>query len=275
MTRKKFELEAIKPKWKTDFLYYYDCLKFRIDGAYNKKPLVSLCTSLKDRLEHLQKTFLLNIEDNQNYPNCEFLLLNYNCPDPNTEEWVRKALESHIASGRVSYYYYPDSKTFERSHARNLAFRLAQGDIVCNVDADNFIGNGFVSYVSAALSCDGVFLSGPLDGRGLGGRICVRRKDWETVGGFDERIRSYGFEDLDFANRLYMVGLKKKFIRYENFCQTILHSDELRMKYHQGDFYEENWNLINKNIELGIVNPNGSLFGHGRVQKNFSDWLEV
>ncbi len=275
MATKKFELEKVKPEWQTNLLYYFSRLKLGINGSYRKKPLVSLCTSVKDRLEHLQKTFLINIKDNQNYPNCEFVLLNYNCPDPKTEEWVRTTLEPYINSGKVNYYYYPDSKTFDRAYARNLAFRLAQGEIVCNVDADNFTGKGFVAYISAALSCGDVFLSGPLDGRGLGGRICVRRKDWEIVGGFDERFRSYGFEDLDFANRLYMSGLKKKFIRYEKFCKTILHSDELRMRYHEEDHYDEYWELLNQNLEQKIVNPNNSSFGHGRVQKNFSDWLEV
>lgn len=275
MANKKFKLETIKPKWQTNLKHYYSSLKLWIDGAYNEKPFVSLCTSVKDRLEHLQKTFLLNIKDNQNYPNCEFLLLNYNCPDPKTEEWARTALEPHINSGRVNYYYYPDSPRFDRSHARNLAFRLAKGDIVCNIDADNFIGKGFVEYISAALSCGDAFLSGPLDGRGLGGRICVRRKHWEAIGGFDERFKSYGFEDLDFTNRLYMTGLKKKVFLYEQFSQTILHSDELRMRYHERDCYEENWDMLNKNLELGIVDPNNSLFGHGRVQKNFSNWLEV
>lgn len=247
----------------------------RFTGAYNEKPLVSICTTTKDRLEHIQKTFLRNIRDNQNYPNCEFLLLNYSCPDPETEIWVKETISPYIASGRVNYYYYPNSSTYNVSHAKNLASRLAQGDIVCNVDADNYTGKDFVSYLAAALNRENTFLCGPRDGRGLGGRIAVRRKDWESVGGYDERFKSYAPDDLDFTKRLCLIGLKKKVILHEKFCSSILHSDELRKKHNEGDYLQEYWDIMNNNIDMCIANPNGFSFGHGRVKKNFNDWLEV
>lgn len=244
-------------------------------NPFHKRPLISLCTTVKDRLAHLQQTFLRNMNDNENYRDCEFLLLNYSCPNPQTEEWVRRVLGSYITSGRVNYYYYPNSLTFDRSHARNLAFRVAQGDIICNIDADNFTGKSFVAYVSASLSFEDSFLCGPVDGRGLAGRICVRRKDWESVGGFDERFKSYGYEDIDFTNRLSMIGLTKKKITNEKFCKSIAHSSKLRMQHHLEDRRRENIAIMESNIEQGIACPNGSSFGHGRVKKNFSYWLEV
>jgi hypothetical protein len=164
------------------------------------------------------------------------------------------------------------------AHSRNLAFRLAQGDIVCNIDADNFIGSGFVQYVSAVLSCGDIFLRGPRDGRGLGGRICVKLIDWETVSGYDERMKNWGPDDMDFANRLCMTGLKQKFILSEKFCQTISHSDELRVRHLSEDKQESLSKykaIFKENKELGRVRPNGDFFGHGRVQKNFNEWLEV
>lgn len=233
---------------------------------------------MKDRLEQVQKTFLRNIKDNKDYPNCEFVLLNYNCPNPETDLWLREALRLYIDAGKVNYYFYPDSKYFERSHARNLAFRLAQGDVICNLDADNFAGKDFAWYVSAVMSLEDSFLSGPIDGRGLGGRICVRREHWESVGGYDERFKDWGSEDSDLANRLEMLGVQKHIIRPEKFCKTISHSDELRTKYHatkdksKSDLKQ--LSIMEENARRKVIKPNLA-FGHGRVQKNFSEWIQV
>jgi hypothetical protein len=247
-----------------------------LNGAYRKSPTVSICTSMKDRLGHVRKTFIKNLEDNQEYSNCEFVILNYNCPDPQTELWAEKNLGQYIDSGRVSYYYYPDAKSFDRSHARNLAFRLAKGSILCNVDADNFTGKGFVSYLAALLSYDrNSFICGPRDGRGLGGRIGVLRQHWELAGGFDERFESYGPEDIDFSNRLCMLGLRKRVFFNEGFCHTISHSNQLRYRHHDGYFMQEYKAIMKDNIKQKKVNPNGDSFGHGRVLKNFSEWIDV
>lgn len=262
------------------FLSLRDDLELTLHGAYKHKLSVSLCTSIKDRLDHLKRTILKNIIDNDDYPDCEFIILNYDCPNPDTEVWIKETLMPYILSGKVSYYFFPNAPTFARSHARNLAFRLSTGDIICNVDADNFIGKGFVAYVSAMLSGQKAFLSGPRDGRSLGGRICVKREDFESTGGFDERFKSYGPEDLDFTKRLALSGLKKKVIQHEKFCGVIPHSDELRVKHHGNDTSLESkhdayFALMNENISSNNVCPNGSSFGRGKVMKNFSEWIKV
>lgn len=265
----------LKYKLKRNLKHYCGELLLRTSGAYANQSFVSLCVSVKDRLDHLQKTILLNLANNREYRNCELLLLNYSCPNLETEKWIKDALGAEIATGRVNYYYYPDSTTFDRSHARNLAFRLSKGDIICNIDADNFTGVGFAAYVSAVLSNDNTFLCGPRDGRGLGGRICVKRKDWEFVGGFDERFKGYGPEDRDLTNRLCLAGLDKKIILNEGFCKSIAHSNELRMRHHDGVFRKEYENIAKQNMETRTINPNGASFGRGRVMKNFSKWIDV
>lgn len=154
-----------------NYLGLLDILKLKFSGAYNTNLKISLCTSVKDRFEHLQTTFLRNIEDNASYPNCEFVLLNYNCPDPRTERWVKNHLQ-------------PFS----------------------------------------------------------------------------------------------LLGLTQKYILWENFCRTILHSDELRTRHLSQDkqtSLSQQKAIYENNVERGIICPNGSRFGNGRVQKNFVEWLEV
>ena len=265
-------------------LYYFkrnvqgqiDFLRLWLNGAYKSNSFISLCTTVKDRFGHLELTFMKNIIDNIEYLNCEYLLLNYDCPDPRTEPWVKKNLTPYIKSGLVNYYYYPDAPKFDRAHARNMAFSLSKGDIICNIDVDNFIGPGFLAYVSAVLRDKNVFLCGPRDKRGLGGRLCIRRKDWEITGGYDTRFSDYGPEDLDLTNRLCLSGLKKRIIYPEKFCKTISHSDEIRTRYHTTNLkinpvYVE---ILKQNQQNSIVCPNRGKQRKYKVKQNFSKWIE-
>lgn len=254
-----------------------ELLSLRLRGAYRSTQSVSLCTTAKDRFEHVAQTFLRNIRDNEAYGNCEFLLLDYQCPDPRTRQWAQETLRPYIDAGLVNYYYYPHGETFHISHARNLAFRLAKGNILCSVDADNFLGKGFVAYVSAVLRREGVFIRASRYAN-LAGRICIRREDWEAAGGFDERFTGWGADDEDFANRLGMVGLQEKRIAHLRFRKSISHEDELRTRYYTSDkdtSLRENKVLMEENARLRTVRPNGDVFGHGRVEKNFTEWLDV
>jgi len=250
----------------------------RVRGAYKNTASVSICTTIKDRFEHLSKTLPRNIADNESYHNCEFVLLDYDCPDSRTSEWVQDELSEHLETGRLSYYHFPNAPAYHAAHSRTLAFRLARGDVLCNVDADNFTGKGFAAYVSAVLTPARVFIQGPCDGRGLGGRVCVRRHDWEAVGGYDERFQNWGGEDVDLANRLRMLGLRKKLIRRERYCHSISHSDELRSRHctqKKETSRREQGRLLRENLERGKMRPNSSVFGNGRVQKSFREWIEV
>ena len=251
--------------------YYLDRNKF-----YKTKHSISFCTTVMDRFEHLSETFIKNIIDNQTYPSCEYILLNYNCPDPRTDHYVKTVLAEYIESGRVTYYKYNNSSgpEYNASHARNLALN----DIVCNVDADNFIGAGFADYVSAMFNFESIFLRGPVDRRGIAGRICCYKRHWEDIGGYDERFMHWGVEDSDFAERLGRIGIEKKTILNEKFCKCIQHDNDIRSRHYPVDIrtsYKSNKTIKIDNDESGIVNPNGHNFGHGHVLKNFTVPIKV
>lgn len=255
-----------------------DLGRMRLSQAHGSNLSISFCTTVKDRFEHLTTTFIRNLEDNAQYPNCEFVLLNYNCPDSRTEKWVSRRLTPYLAAGRVAYYFFGDAETYHMAHSRNLAFRLATGSVVCNVDADNFLGKGFANYVAVAMSRRDVFLRGPGGEGGVAGRIGVRRADWEAVSGYDERFECWGGDDTDFAQRLEMLGKRRRMILLRKFCGCISHSDELRTRHFhkdKADSARDHKLIIAENASRKVIRPNRNSFGHGRVLKNFSEWIEV
>lgn len=255
-----------------------DLIRTKFPTTKRDAPLISFCTTVMDRFDHLDATLIRNILDNIAWGPCEFVLLNYSCPDPRTGAFAQTQLKPLIAEGSVNYYYYPDATVYSMSHSRNIAFRLARGQILCNVDADNFTGAGFAAYVWRKLARGNVVLCGPNDRRGLGGRICVNRHHWLAVGGYDEGFVGWGPEDRDLINRLAMIGVQKRLIWPEKFCKTIDHSDELRFGGVVGSIDTHRTNnrrRLHANQHAGVTDPNHGVFGRGRVQKNFTEWLTL
>lgn len=190
---------------------------------------ISFCTVSMNRLIHLKETLPKNIEDNSNYPNIEFVLLDYNSND-GTEVYVRSELSEFINKGILVYYRTTTPKFFHRSHSRNVAFRLATGDILCNVDADNFTGEDFSSFLSECFSSEeSIFLSSTGFTTNLLGRICLRKRDFCEVTGYDEEMSEYGFEDYDLISRLELKGLVNRQITDNKYLQAIQHGDRERI----------------------------------------------
>lgn len=216
----------------------------------SKEISISFCTTCRNRLEHLKLTLPENIKGNIDYPQVKFIILDYTSND-GLAEWVKENFNDHLECGKLEFYRYEEATFFHRTHSRNLVFKIASTDVVCNVDADNYIGKGFVRFISEqfALSPD-IFLT-TIDfyktqksynvSSDVFGRLCVKKTHFLAVGGFDERMEGYGFEDYDLANRLEMLGLERRLIEHEQYLHYISHGNNLRHK-----------EMIYKNIENKI-----------------------
>lgn len=182
-----------------------------------------------NRVEHLQKTLPQNLKDNSDYQNIEFVILDYNSTD-GLEKWMKKSWSKW--QDKVVYYKTLEPQSYARSHSRNMVFRLATGDILCNLDADNFAGKGFASYINKVFSTNNeIFLSAQKEGlQDIVGKICFKRTDFEKIRGYDEEIINYGFEDNDIKNRLIKSGLQPKYFGQSKFIKVIEHKDIERIK---------------------------------------------
>jgi N-terminal domain of galactosyltransferase len=175
-----------------------------------------------NRLAHIAATLPQNLLDNRDYPDVDFVILNYNSKDE-LQKYILDTFGAEIRSGRISYYRTAQPDYFDRSHSRNVAFRLAQGDILCNLDSDNFTGPGFAAYLND-LFCTftDIFVSAPFEDN-IAGRIAMRKQDYLSTRGYDQRLMCYGYEDDDMICRLETNGLRKVIIDDKKFLNAIGH----------------------------------------------------
>ncbi|MBS1664530.1 MAG: glycosyltransferase [Bacteroidetes bacterium] len=196
---------------------------------------ISICTVCMNRLTYLRETLPLNIEENRHYPGIEFILLDYNSRD-NMENWARIHMADYIASGLLKYYKTTEPEYFLLSHSKNMAMRLATGDIVCMVDADNFAGPGYAHWVNEVFTKQGnttiitTLEKADIPYGDQGGKLCFDRSMLHTSRGFDESLVGYGVEDLDLVNRLEKMGGTRVFIRDKKYLKFIGHTDVERVK---------------------------------------------
>lgn len=142
-----------------------------IPMSNNKK--LSFCIVCKDRLNHLQSTLRKNIVSNLR-DDVEFVLLDYSSLD-GMGAWVESFCHEYIARGILSYYKYQEATSFHRTHSRNMAFKLACGEYLCNLDADNYLGNDFAGYILNIFEKkQKVFITSDYSKRDSIGRVCVK-----------------------------------------------------------------------------------------------------
>jgi hypothetical protein len=181
-----------------------------------------------NRLEHLQKTLHQNMLDNFMLEDVEFVLLDYNSTD-GLEDWVKNNMQGYIKSGILTYYKTLTPTSYYRSHSRNMAFKLADAELVCNLDADNFLGKGFASFMmDAFINKHKILYTSHLNKRDIGGRICFRKKDFIEIRGYNEMFKSYGLEDIELIFRFHKNGYIQEIFYNPEFYEAIHHSHEKR-----------------------------------------------
>lgn len=117
---------------------------------------ISFCITCMNRLKHLQETLEKNILDNFLVDEVEFVVLDYNSQD-GLEEWIAQSMMKYIEMGILVYYRTTEPAYYRRSHSRNMVFRLAEGEVVCNLDADNYLGRGFAEFMLKNLTIKSVY----------------------------------------------------------------------------------------------------------------------
>ena len=228
----------------------------------------------------MRETLPQNLNNNDDYPEAEFVLLDYNSSD-GLEDWVRSELGDYLDSGRLRYCRTECSEYFRPGHSRNLSFRLAKGELITNVDTDNLMWDGFLRRLNqcASVADQGLlivpesFMLPNSNRLLLKGRFTLYRKDIEMLRGFDEELdEGFSYDDVNFVLRAIMARFR--IVRFEDrFVRgRIPTSDEDRHKNMPvGRTFAEmkiiNEDITRRRLGRGIisVNPNG--WGEAQVRE--------
>jgi len=250
---------------------FWDPKKNPLPEIPKKYRKISICTTCMGRTHDLKKTFIKNLCDNQDYPNVEFVLLNYNSRD-DMDEWVHKYLSGWMQDGIVKYVKTDKPQYYSMGKSRNIAFKQATGDIVTNVDADNFTGEGFAGFLNLLAEVQpekALFAKGK---RGMHGRIGMYKNEFIEIGGYDEDLQGYGYDDhsvvlramshfnakfmwwagvskIDFTKRIKTPrGVVGKNMENQNWRHTEKANKEITLKkMRSGEF------IVNQGREWGLV----------------------
>lgn len=262
--------------------FQFNWLKHDLSIPVKKYKSISICTTCMGRLHDIEATFIKNIKDNINYPKIEFVLLDYGSLD-GLNKWARNNLPHYIEKGIVNYYRMIQPSIphyYSMTHSRNLAFKLAQGEIVNNVDADHYTGYEFayaINQIANQFPTKIVFAKSKQKNRG---RLGFYRKEFiKNLGGYDENIKGYGWDDKDLMYRATKQGFHV--VTYGGqFCR--LTNDHQR---HPTDNYKTmDWKGTQRlnttislfNILAGRLKANqGQRWGDGWVEKNFNDQVAI
>lgn len=245
---------------------------------------ISICTTCMGRASDIKQTFLKNIHDNLSYStnpnNLEFLLLDYNSKD-DLEKWAQKNLMKLISKGLVTYYKTTEPQFYSMTHSRNIAFKLAKGNIVNNVDADHFINFGFCSQINLMANQfqdKAVFIKSRQKNRG---RLSFFKDEFLSLGGYDEELEGYGFDDKDLLYRAVKSGFRV--VRYGGkfFNHTQDHARHPLDNYKEKD---KDWKFSQRrNTILSILNilsdrviaNEGKNWGKAELTKNFEERISI
>lgn len=156
----------------------------------------------------------------------------------------RTATEEMAARVGAKYVYTETDGPWSRSRALNAGFMVAEGEFLVSTDADMIfspqafetIGRMAQAEATSAffLQCrdlqpgmdddwvasnseawDEMEASSRLRPRwGMGGMMAIHRSGFEIIRGFDERLHTYGGEDLDFAQRARRAGFRTHWIEH-------------------------------------------------------------
>ena len=166
-------------------------------------PGISLITAVKNRINTLAEALPTWI----NQPEIDEIVI----VDWSSDQSLASLIEKY-QDGRICLAVVKNQPKWILSQAFNLAARLATKDQILKIDADVKILSGF--FTSHMLK-PGLFYSGNWalgrdeNEKHLNGMVYLYAHDFFKVNGYNEYIKSYGWDDTDLYQRLEASGLTR------------------------------------------------------------------
>lgn len=146
-----------------------------------------------------------------------------------------------LNSAQVRVVRVDDENTWVLTRAYNLAMSAASYDTVIRTDCDYALSSDFITAhpipsveASAAMGNESLFYAGnyasarDANEAHLNGAVVIRRADFFAIGGYDERIQTYGWDDEDLYGRLqHESNLTKRNVSFDH-VGHVRHADAAR-----------------------------------------------
>jgi hypothetical protein len=171
-----------------------------------------------NRLWQIKETLPVNLRNNrQQEHQIEFVVADFGTPG--LAEWVHEHFRRDLESGYLRYRQFRHLDSWHASVAKNTAHYLAMGDIVVNLDCDNYTGPFGGQHIIKVFQNSGehtVFhqWSGR-DRDGTYGRISMKKNVFVSLGGYDETFLPMGYQDHDLILRHQGMYGEKETISYQ------------------------------------------------------------
>ena len=244
----------------------------------NSIPSLSFCITCKNRLHQIRQTLRKNLDDNILHSNhIEFILVDFAGTD-GLREWVLENFQAELISGYLKYYYTEELPLWHASIAKNTAHLCTSGEILVNLDCDNFTGPWGGMFVLCAFKRHGnriIFHQfSRKDGEdGSFGRIAISGNYFRLLGGYDETFEPMGREDSDLIKRFDRYGLKYVLQPNSLYNQAISNTKEESVRYSGSNktywkMEKDNFDRSEQNLSEGRLIANNGIFG---IRKNIFD----
>jgi hypothetical protein len=186
----------------------------------------------------------------QKLPFDEILLLDWGGDQP-----VRRVMGT---DERIVLVEVVDEPRWILSQAYNLGMLLSTGSVLYKLDTDYLLEPDFTQRYHVEQKNGLCFWAGnwrkyPRDDNrcNINGFVMVERAAFEAVGGYNERILNYGFDDEDLYERLTDAGFMRQDVEYGP-IRHIKHGNEIRAC---GPGTKVRLKMIEDNREMARANP--------------------
>jgi predicted glycosyltransferase involved in capsule biosynthesis len=245
----------------------------------NNSLVLASVTTCMNRSFNIKRTLPYNLESSKNFKNAIFTLVNYGSKD-DLDDFVKNNLMDHINNNKLKYVKVLDNiEFFHHARAKNIGIKLSNADIIFNSDAEWFSNASLFELIFEEFTTGQEKKTLHIGGRG--GAIVNYKKHIIQVGGYDEDMIGWGFEDSDLFNRFrYGFDFEHKRTSFEPFTHSIR---EMRRSHPPRDSTNVPQDRIRNNRALHkqkmerkiyLANQNKA-WGSAKVLINFKEELSI
>lgn len=228
---------------------------------------ISFCISCMNRFWQVKNTLVQNLKDNyEDKDIVEFILIDFNSND-GLKDFVLDKFKKEVKEGYLKYYFTQELDSWNAPITRNTTHIIANGDILVNLDADNYTGyRGGKFLLDIYKNNDrNIFVhqGEGIFGKGNSGRISYYKEDFLKLGGYNQDFMPMGHLDSDLINRFVAYGIKRINVTDDKYNKTIKNTKDdsikkCKSKYTWSEMCKYNVNLSNNNISNNKLIANKS-----------------